>query len=268
MKKLKVMPRLTKEIIGTVISYVVLVLIWWFILNKYIVLSDQGLSTIGLALSTSIGVLTAIVVSFVLIVWQTSRRDRNESFLRWRNTLHQLFELYDANLEKIMEIQKEVMVLTSEASEAASIAPMDINRFRELSKKILDKVIPFSEQVQDIENPTQEQVEKAKLYKLIMDLLVMLAHANLDHNMAHNLYKPLLRLRSILYRLLTILIASIIVVTMMVTETSAGISGVFNAPLAIILIAWVVYVLINLGIEIKRFTRFEDELRRLEAEAK
>jgi hypothetical protein len=87
MKKLKKIPRFYWEIIFTVILFVVLWALWSFVIKENVVLSDQGLSTIGVALSTSVGVLTAIVVSFVLIVWQTSRRDRNESFLRWRNTL-------------------------------------------------------------------------------------------------------------------------------------------------------------------------------------
>lgn len=264
MKKLKIMPKLAREITITVISLVVLCVLWYFFIGEYIVISDQGLSTIGIALSTSLGVLTAIVVSFVLIVWQTSRRDRGESFLRWRNTLHQLFELYDANLERIMEIREEVMVLTTEASAAASIAPMDINRFRELTNKILDKIIPFSEQVQDIKNPTQEQVIKAKLYKLIMDLLVMLTHANFDHNVAHYSYKLLLSLRGLLYRILAVFIVCVGVVVMSATITSAGISDMLNAPLAFVLVVWVIYVLVHLGIEIKRFTRLEDEFRRQE----
>ena len=197
--------------------------------------------------------LTAIVVSFILIVWQTSRRDRNESFLRWRNTLHQLFEFYDANMENYEEIQEEVKALTWKASAVASIAPMSRNRCRELVSAINDKITDDAERWQNIKNPSAEQVEKARIGKYMGDYLVMLAHANLDHNMAHNLYKPLLRLRSILYRLLTILIASVIVVTMMVMETLARISEVFNAPLAIILIAWVMYVLIYLAIEVKRY---------------
>jgi len=131
MKKLKAMPKFAKEITITVISYIVLCVLWSFFLGEYIVLSDQGLSTIGLALSTSLGVLTAIVVSFVLIVWQTSRRDRSESFLRWRNTLHQMFEFYDANMEKFKEVRDEVKILTYEASEVASMAPLSLNRCKD-----------------------------------------------------------------------------------------------------------------------------------------
>jgi len=268
MNKLKAMPRVAKEIILTVISYALLLVLWSFILKEYIVLSDQGLSTIGLALSTSVGVLTAIVISFVLIIWQTSRRDRSESFLRWRNTLHQLFEFYETNLEKLMEIREDVIVLTREAYEVASIAPMSFERCRELIPKLMDKITRDTEQLQDIKNPSNEQVEKARLLKYMGDYLVMLAHANFDHNIAHNLYKGLLRLRGLLYRLVFVLIVSLVVVTIAVTTTSAGISDIFNAPLALVLIVWVIYVLVHLGTEIKRFSHLEDEFQRQEAEAK
>ncbi|MFC1977997.1 hypothetical protein ACFLWS_07040, partial [Chloroflexota bacterium] len=185
MQKLKAVPRFVTEIILTAISYSLLLVLWYFILNEYIMLSDQGLSTIGLALSTSIGVLAAIVVSFTLIVWQTSRRDRNESFLRWRNTLHQFFEFYDANMEKYEEIREEVMALTHEASAVASITPMSRSRFRELSSPISDKNTKDAEQSQTIRNPSPQQIEKALVGKYIGDYLVMLTHANFDHNMAH-----------------------------------------------------------------------------------
>jgi len=264
MKKLKEIPTFAKEIIITAISYIVLCVIWYFFVGEYIVLSDQGLSTIGITLSTSIGVLTAIVVSFALIIWQTSRRDRSESFLRWRNTLHQLFEFYDANLEKNMDIRKEVMELTFEASAVPSIAPMSLDRCRELTSAVLNKITEDSEQLQDIENPSDEQVEKARVRKYIGDYLVMLVHANFDHNVAHYLYKGLLHLRSLLYRLLCVMGISIVVVMITVTTATAGISDVFNAPIALVLVVWVIYLLIYLGIRIKRFTRLEDEFRRQE----
>jgi len=267
MKNLKTMPKFAKEIIVTVILYVVLCVLWSFFIGEHIMLSAQGLSTIGLAVSTSLGVLTAIIVSFVLIVWQTSRRDRSESFLRWRNTLHQLFEFYDENMEKYKEIRKEVLVLTYEASAVASIAPMSRNRCRELISAISDKIVKDAEQLQNIQNPSNEQVEKARVGKYMEDYLVMLVHANLDHNIAHNLYKGLLDLRGLLYRLLGVLGVSIVLVAITVTTTTVEISDIFNAPLATVLILWVIYLLIHLGIRIKKFTRLEDEFRRLEAEA-
>ena len=42
------------------------------------------------------------------------------------------------------------------------------------------------------------------------------------------------------------------------------ISDIFNAPLAAVLILWVIYVLTHLGLEIKRVSFFEDELHRQE----
>lgn len=261
------MPKIAKEIIITVISYGGLCLLCYFFVGEYIMISDQGLSTIGIALSTSLGVLTAIVVSFALIVWQTSRRDRSESFLRWRNTLHQIFEFYDTNLEKLMEIREDIMVLTYEASEVASITPMSLERFKQLTSNIIRILTEDAKRILEIRNPTEEQLEKAKLGKYLMDYLVMLAHASFDHNVAHNLYLGLLLLRGLLYRLLCILGVSIVLVAITVTTTTVGISDVFIAPLAIVLILWVIYLLVHLGIIIKKFTRLEDEFRRLGAEA-
>lgn len=268
MNKLKAMPRIAKEIILTVILFVALWALSDFAIKEYIVISDQGLSTIGIALSTSIGVLTAIVVSFVLIVWQTSRRDRSESFLRWRNTLKQLVEFYNANLEKLMEVWKEVTTLTQEASAVASMAPMSFSRFKELISPISDKITEYAKQTQNIQNPSSEQVEKARVYAYMSDYLVTLAHVNFDHNVAHNLYNGVLGLRGLLYRLLSVLIACIVVVTIAATTASAKISDIFNTPLALILVAWAIYVLISLGIEVKIFTRLEDEFRRQESKTK
>lgn len=84
MNRLKIMPKLVKEIIITVISYVLLCLLWYFLVGEYIILSDQGLSTIGIALSTSIGVLTAIVVSFVLILYCTPVSQAVAKRVSWR----------------------------------------------------------------------------------------------------------------------------------------------------------------------------------------
>jgi hypothetical protein len=268
MKKLKTMPRLTKEIIITVISFVVLYILWYFFIGEFIVISDQGLSTIGIALITSIGVLTAIVVSFVLIVWQTSRRDRSESFLRWRNTLRQFIEFYNANAnpEKLKEVQNEVNTLIYEASQVAFFAPMNLGRCGELISAISNKITKYLEQSQRIKNPSAEQVEKVRVNAYMNDYLVTLTHVNFDHNVAHNLYDGVLGLRGLLYRLLSVLIACIVVVTIAATTASVKISDIFNTSLALILVAWAIYVLIHLGIEIKRLTRLEDEFRRLESE--
>jgi len=206
------MPRLVKEIIITVISFVVLYILWHFFFGEYIVIPDQGLSSIGIALSTSIGVLTAIVVSFALIVWQTSRRDRSESFLRWRNTLHQFVEFYDANLEKLTEYSKEVIPFTYEAHAVATMAPMSLDRYRKLTLTIVGKLTEGAKQSQNIKNPSVEQLAKLKARKYLGDYFVLLTHANFDHNVAHNLYKGLLDLRALLYRLLSLLIACIVVV--------------------------------------------------------
>ena len=115
--------------------------------------------------------------------------------------------------------------------------------------------------------PSPEQVEKARIGKYILDYIVMLTHANFDHNVAHNLYPGLLRLRGLLYRLLCVLGVSTVIVAITITTNTVGISDTLNAPLVIVLILWVLYLLSHLGISIKKFTRLEDEFLRLEQEA-
>ncbi len=264
MKKLKAIPRFVTEIAFTAILYVALWILWYFILKEYIVLSDQGLSTIGWALSTSLGVLTAIVVSFVLITWQSSRQERSTSFWRWRNSLHQLSDCFDANLEVLPEIVGDIIKLTWEAAAASLVSPMPRDRLKEYNIKVWNEITKVAEKLQGIKEPTNEQVAKGRAYSDIGTHLVNLTTANLEHTISHYLYRRVLSLRGLLYRLLTVLIASILVVAIAVTTVSVGISDIFNAPLAAILIGWIIYVLIHLGREIKRVSLLEDEFRRQE----
>ena len=264
MKKLKAIPRFVAEIAFTAILYVALWILWYFILKEYIVLSDDGLSTIGLAISTSLGVLTAIVVSFVLITWQSSRQERSTSFWRWRNSLHQLCDCFGANLEVLPEIVGDIIKLTWEASEAALVAPMPRGRLKEYDIKLWKEIPKVLEKLQGIKEPSKEDLKKVRAYNDIGNPLVDLTHANFEHNLAHYLYRRVLGLRGLLYRLLVVLIVSILVVAIGVTTTSMQISDIFNAPLAAVLILWVIYVLTHLGLEIKRVSFFEDELHRQE----
>lgn len=264
MKKLKKMPKFAKEIIITVISFVVLCLLWAFFIEEYIVLSDQGLSTIGLALTTSLGVLTAIVVSFVLILWQRSHQERSTSYWRWRNTLIQLANYFDANLEVLMEIAEDTIRLIQASAEVALVAPMPRNRFIKLSNEVLKKATKVGEELQGIKRPSKEEVAKGRACKDITMYIVDLTAANFEHRLSHYLYLQIIRLRGLLYQLLAVLAASVLVVAIGVTMTSIEISDVINAPLAAILIAWVFYVLIQLGREIKRVSFLEDEFRKQE----
>ena len=135
-----------------------------FIIKEYIVLSDQGLSTIGLALSTSLGVLTAIVVSFVLITWQSSRQERSTSFWRWRNSLHQLCDCFDANLEVLPEIKRDIMELTWKASEAALVAPMPRDRLKEYDIKLWKEITKVLKKLQGIKEPSKEGLKPVSSY--------------------------------------------------------------------------------------------------------
>ena len=264
MDKLKRIPRFCWEIAITVIMLMALWALWNFVVHEHILLSDQGLSTIGLALSTSLGVLTAIVVSFVLITWQSSRQERSTSFWRWRNSLHQLCDCFDANMEVLPEIVGDVIKLTWEASKAALVAPMPRDRLKEYDIKLWKEIPKVLEKLQGIEEPSKEDLKKVRAYNDIGNPLVDLTYANFEHNLAHYLYRRVLSLRGLLYRLLVVLIVSILVVAIGVTTTSMQISDIFNAPLAAVLILWVIYVLTHLGLEIKRVSFFEDELHRQE----
>ena len=158
MNKLKTLPRVAKEIILTIASFVGFWAIWSFIAKDSIVLSDQGLSTISIALSTSTGVLTAIVVSFVLITWQSSRQERSKSFWRWRNALLELSNYFDANVEVLAEITRDVMELTLESAAVALISPMPRNKFKELSTEIWNKITKVGEAIQNIKAPSKEEL--------------------------------------------------------------------------------------------------------------
>lgn len=257
----KKIPRFVQEIIVTAISYAGLWALWNFVIKEP-TFSDQALSMIGLALSTAAGVLTAIVVSFVLITWQSSRRERSTAFWHWRNALDKLEDSFDANLELLKEIAQDVIRLTWESSKVALVAPMPRDQFIELSSKVSDKLTQLVKELQGIKTPSKEQETKGRAYKDIMNQLVYLATANFEHRLAHFLYNPVLSLRGLLYRLLGILTASILVVAISNTITLKEVSDIYNAPLAIVLIGWFVYVLIYLGREIKRISRLEDEFRR------
>lgn len=264
MARLQGIPRIGKEIIITIVSFFALWALWNFAVKDYAVISDQALSTIGIALSTSVGIVTAIVVSFVLMTWQSGRQERSTSFWRWRNTLHQFFDFCDTNFEVLKEIWPDVMELTQSAAAVALIAPMPREKFKELYKKISDKLGTAPVEQQEIKEPSQGDLLKARVYMRITDYLVLLTHTNFEHNLAHYLYRRVLSLRGLLYRLLVVLIASILVVVIGVTKISIEISDVLNAPLTIVLIGWVIYVLICLAREIRRTSLLEDELSRQE----
>lgn len=256
------MSRLVKEIIFTSIFYIVLLALFLLVIKERVILSDEGLSTIGVALSTTVGVLTAIVVSFVLIIWTWSRQQRSTGFWRFRDALHQLSDSFDANLEVLPEIVKDIIKLTWEAAAASLVSPMPYDRFKKLSNKVWSKLTEVIERLQGIKNPSDEQVEKGRAYKDIGNYLVVLTTANFEHRIGHNAYDQILRLLGLLYRLLAVLTVSIVTVATSVTTTSKGIPDVFNVPLVIVLIGWFVYLLILLGIEMAGFTRLEARFRR------
>lgn len=262
MSKVKAIPKFIKEITITVILLVALCILLAFVIKGSVVISDQGLSTFGLALSTSVGVLTAIVVSFVLIIWAWSRQQRSTGFWRFRDALHQLSDCFDANLEVFPEIAEDIIQLTFEAAAASLLSPMPHDRFKELSNKVCSKVTEVAKGLQGIKNPSSEQVAKARACRDIGNHLVVLATANFEHRIGHDAYKQILRLQGLLYRLFAVLTISIVTVAISVTTASKGIPDVFNIPLVTVLIGWFVYLLVVLGREMKGIVRLEELFRR------
>ena len=261
MEKLKVIPRFATEITLTIILFVALWALWNFVIKESVVLSDQGLSTIGIALSTSIGVLTAIVVSFVLIIWQWSREARSSAFWRWRNALDKLVEFFDAKLGLLWDICDEVKELSEKSAEVSLITPMPRDKFKELIDKVFSKMAKSDEELQEEKEPSKEEVLKQQAYMYISNYLPVLTTANFEHRISHNAFKQVERLEGLLYRLLALLSASVLTVAVSVTNASKGISDVFNAPLAVILLIWFVYVLVQLGRKIGAIVFLEKQFR-------
>ena len=262
MNNIKKIRKFYWEIILAIIFFVVLWALWNFVIKENVVLSDQGLSTIGIALSTSVGVLTAIVVSFVLIVWTWSRQQRSTGFWRFIDALHRLSDCFDANLEVLPEIVEEMMQLTWEAAAASLLSPMTRERLKELSNKVWDKVTKVTEQQQGIEEPSERELAKGRAYMEITNHLVVLTTANFEHRIGHDAYKQILRIQGLLYRLLTILALSIGTVAISVTTSLKGIPDIFNVPLIAVLIGWFVYLLILVAREIGEIVRLEGQLRK------
>ncbi len=261
MKKLKIMPKLAREITITVISLVVLCVLWYFSIGEYIVISDQGLSTIGIALSTSLGVLTAIVVSFVLIIWQWSREGRSSAFWRWRNALEQLIKFFDAKRKLLWDVWDEVEELTLKSAGVSLMTPMPRGELKGLIDKVASKLSKSYEELPEGKKPSTEEVVKQQAYMYLSSYLFILATANFEHRISHGAFKQVLRMEGLLYRLLILLAVSMLTVAISVTNTSLGVSDAFNAPLVAILLIWFVYVLVQLVREIRAIVFLEKQFR-------
>jgi hypothetical protein len=243
------LPRYDKEIVITIISYVILSLLSYFFLGEYIVVSDSALSIISLALSAVVGGLTAIVVSFTLIVWQLSRRDRSENFIHFRETLEQLDEVFKRNIALLTGMLPELSRLLLAGSRVSVVNPMPIGKITELFN--------------DVENKLQsEKFKQVDVCKKISNLLTPLLSYGVVHIESYNMSLQMLKLRRLFYRLLVVLMAGVTIVALANTSTSLAILDVFNLPLATILVAWFIYVLVSLVREIKRISWMEDELRK------
>jgi hypothetical protein len=263
LKKPKI-PLWIKETGFVLFLYFVLCLLWYYLVGDAVVLSDQGLTTIGLALCSSLGGLTAIVISFSLIIWQTSRRDRTESFVRWRNILNQFMEFFDKNIEYFPGLEKNIITLMYGSASVSSISPMSREEFKKLSMPIFDKCEENAKRDMGISDPNKDQIHKAQTEMYLGNYLVLLTHANFDHNLARYLYKRLFELRGLLYRLLIILGFSILLVTFSVIKLSNSISDSLNVPVAFVLVLCVIYILTKIGLNIRKLTKFEDEIDKQE----
>jgi len=74
------LPKFAKEVVITVGAFGVLSLVWWAGVDEHIMLSDNGLLKVGTVFSTTLGVLSAVVVSFLFVIWQFSRQGRDTAF--------------------------------------------------------------------------------------------------------------------------------------------------------------------------------------------
>jgi predicted DNA repair protein MutK len=244
------MPKFAKEIVITAISYTVLCLLWYFFLGEFITLNDQSLSTIGLALSAAVGGLTAIVVSFTLIVWQLSRRDRSDNFIHFRETLDRLDNVFSENVGSLMGMLPELSRLLLVAHRVSAVNAMPIEKITELFNAVEEKL-----QV--------EKFNQVEVCKKISNLLTPLLSYCIAFTVSCNMVSTVLRLRRLLYRLLAVLIAGVTFVALANTATSLAVSDTINLPLVAVLIAWFIYVLVSLAREIKRISWEEDELKKL-----
>ena len=173
--KFKAIPRYYYEVIITILAYI----LFWTLFKDSLIISDQGLTTIGMALSTSLGVLTAIVVSFILITWQSSRQERSSSYWRWKNSLTNLFDVFDANVERMNEIAQDIYTITTEAAAAAIIHPMPRDRLKELIPSTLDKIGNILNRMRKNAETSDEDVQTGRAYHDVHTCLVNLATANL-----------------------------------------------------------------------------------------
>lgn len=258
MKKLRRIPRFYGEIISTVVLLIALWLLWNFIIKEYVVISDQGLSTIGIALSTSVGVLTAIVVSFVLILWQFSRQGRAAAFWRWSEDLDHLIDFVDARLGKLGDVEEKLIEFTKEAGGVNIVNPMPRDKFVKLKDGIFNKMSSEQDLLRT------GDVDKAKNEMIVAVYLKKLTASYFQHKLSHESYENILSLKALVYRLLVLLAANVFFICLAASTVIDKISDAFTTPLAAVLIAWVMYVLILLGREIRRISLLEEEFRKQE----
>ena len=264
--KLKAMPRFVKEIISAIVLCAVSYLSWVFAVQGYIGLSDQGLLTIATALSATMGVLTAIVISFLFIIWQSSHQGRDTAYWHWRDSLERLCDLFDTKLEVLWDIREEVSNFTHNAKAVSIVTPMSSKDIIEIKDKLLDKISAILNSMQGIAQPTEEDLIRGRAYNDVGTYLTDLITANFSHRLSHERYRMILDLKLLAYRLLALLAASLMLVGVTASTSSTGIPDTFNPPAAIILIGWCMYLFIWLGYEMRKATALEERFPGLEKE--
>jgi len=141
---------------------------------------------------------------------------------------------------------------------------MSPEKFKESSSGISSAMEPdILRATQGIEQVSTEDVKKYRTYMDVEFLIANLANANLSHNMSHNSYDIILRLRDLIYRLLAVLGASVLLVSVAASTALEDVSDVFNASIAITLVCWTLWLLCGLGREMKRVVAFEKQVRLL-----
>ena len=149
-----------------------------------------------------------------------------------------------------------------EAAKVTVVESMSPEKFNEISSGVSKAMEPdILRATQGIEQfSTEEDVIRYRAYMEVLTLIANLANARLSHNVSHELYKTILNLLKLIGRLVIVLGASVLLVLVAASTALDGISDALNAPIAITLIGWILWLLVCLFREIKGAVRLEEQI--------
>ena len=141
-------------------------------------------------------------------------------------------EVFRNNTEALLGMLPELTRLLSAAHRVSQVNPMPLKLLTEIFTEVEEKL-------------QTEKLKQIEVCRKISDLLTPLLGYGIGHIEGHSMVNQVLRLRGLLYRLLSVLIAGIAIVALANTATSLKIPDELNFPLILILIVWLFYVLIS-----------------------